>query len=98
MEQERGRVILDDCAGGGDRVMTTTKLELDKSRRKLTFADCEPGEEIEAALQEAAAANSNYDRMTVGMVEESVLHSILERECIPQSQNTNNWEAINKDT
>ena len=43
----------------------------------------QPGEEIEAALQEAAAANSNYDRMTVGMVEESVLHSILERECIP---------------
>lgn len=29
-----------------------TKLELDKSKRKLTFADCEPGEEIEAALAE----------------------------------------------
>lgn len=70
--------MLDEYGGGGrdrddgGRVMTTTKLELDKSRRKLTFADCEPGEEIEAALQEAAAANSNYDRMTVGL-EESVL-------------------------
>lgn len=51
------------------KVMTTTKLELDKSRRKLTFADCEPGEEIEAALLEAAVADSNYDGMTVGMEE-----------------------------
>jgi len=29
-----------------------TKLEIDKSRRKLTFADCEPGEEIEAVMAE----------------------------------------------
>lgn len=58
-----GEIIKDN------KVMTTTKLELDKSRRKLTFADCEPGEEIEAALLEAAAANSNYDRMTVGLEE-----------------------------
>lgn len=29
-----------------------TKLEIDKSRRKLTFADCEPGEEIDAVMAE----------------------------------------------
>ena len=52
-----------------------TKLELDKSKRKLTFADCEPGEEIEAALAE-------NERM-VSAQEESVLESILEREFFP---------------
>lgn len=31
-----------------------TKLEIDKSKRKLTFADCEPGEEIDAVLAENA--------------------------------------------
>ena len=52
-----------------------TKLELDKSKRKLTFADCEPGEEIEAAL-------ADNERM-VSAQEESVLESILDREFFP---------------
>ena len=41
----------------------------------MTFADCEPGEEIEAALAE-------NERM-VSAQEESVLESILEREFFP---------------
>ena len=73
------------------KIMTATKLELDKSRRKLTFADCEPGQEIEAALAENS--NNNYDRLTVGGQEESVLAGILERECLPQNPVTvNNWD------
>ena len=41
----------------------------------MTFADCEPGEEIEAALAE-------NDRM-VSAQEESCLESILDREFFP---------------
>ena len=41
----------------------------------MTFADCEPGEEIEAALAENERMISGYD--------ESVLESILDRECFP---------------
>ena len=51
------------------------QLEIDNSKRKLTFADCEPGEEIEAALAENERMASGYD--------ESVLESIMERECFP---------------
>ena len=42
------------------------QLEIDNSKRKLTFADCEPAEEIEAALAE------NDERMVSGY-DESVL-------------------------
>ena len=57
------------------------QLEIDNSKRKLTFADCEPGEEIEAALAENERMVSGYD--------ESVLDSIMERECFP-GQTPNN--------
>lgn len=54
-----------------------TKLEIDKSRRKLTFADCEPGEEIDAVMaeNEVNAANEGSNL---------VVESLLEKIYVPK--------------
>ena len=65
-----------------------TKLEIDKSKRKLTFADCEPGEEIEAVMAE-------NERMAAG--EDSEVESLLDRVCVP-SQIQNKMTAVAKET
>lgn len=53
-----------------------TKLEIDKSRRKLTFADCEPGEEIDAVMAE----KEDYD---ANMNNDPIVESLLERVLVP---------------